>query len=72
MNYFKDKKTWVVSFVFSGGILLFNAFFLPPIYTALGDSVKSSSIILVGVGLFIARLLWIYVNIKFRLLIEES
>jgi len=68
----KDAKSWLVSFIVSAGILLFNAIFIEKIYTALGDQVKAKNVFLVSSGLFVFRVIWFYANLRIRLFMEKG
>jgi hypothetical protein len=71
MTHLKDKKSWLISIVISAGILAFNTAFIPPLYRAMGDQVQASSVFFVSCGLFILRVLWFYINIQWRLMLEK-
>jgi len=68
----KDVKSWSIAFVESLGILVFNAVFVPSLYTALGEKVSAKSVIIVSIGLFLLRMVWFYANLKFRLFLEKG
>lgn len=72
MKHLTDKKSWVIAFIESAGIFLFNAVFVPGFYVALGETVSTQSIIIVSAGLFLLRMIWFYLNLKIRLFLEKG
>jgi len=71
MKHLKDMKSWSIAFIESLGIFLFNAVFVQSFYTALGESVSSSSVLIVSGGLFVLRMVWFYLNLRIRLYLEK-
>lgn len=72
MNYLKDKTSWTISIIESLGILVFNAIFIPGFYSALGDQVSTSSVVIVSTGLFVLRIFWFYLNLMVRMYLEKK
>lgn len=71
MKFFSDHKSWVIAFVESFGILLFNAAFVPGAYKLLGENVSTKGVVTVSAWLFIIRMLWFYLNLICRLKLEK-
>lgn len=71
-KHLNDKTSWVISILESLGILVFNAIFIPSFYTALGDQVSASSVVIVSTGLFVLRIVWFYLNLRIRLMLEKK
>lgn len=72
MKQFTDKKSWVIAFIESAGIFLFNAVFVQGFYHALGEQVSNMSVIIVSAGLFFLRMIWFYLNLRIRLFLEKG
>lgn len=71
MNYLKDKKSWAIAVIESLGILVFNAIFVKGFYSALGENVSTSSVVIVSAVLFFLRVAWFYLNLMCRLFLEK-
>lgn len=71
MKYFMDKKSWVIATAESLGILAFNAAVIPDFYSALGETVSTTSVLIVSASMFFLRIVWFYMNIVFRLFLEQ-
>jgi hypothetical protein len=72
MNHLTDKSSWAIAFIESLGIFLFNAVFVQSFYTALGDDIQMTSILIVSGGLFLLRMVWFYLNLRIRLFLEKG
>lgn len=72
MKHLNDRKSWAIAIVESLGILAFNAAFIPSFFEALGDQVSRENVVIVGVLLFVVRILWFYVNLRLRLHFEKG
>ena len=68
MKYLGDKKSWLIAFVSSLGILLVNIVFTPSVYRWSGATVTEYQVAFVSIVFFIARIIWFYVVILWRLL----
>lgn len=71
-KHLRDRKSWTVALVESFGIFLFNAAFMEDFYSALGDKVQNKNVLLISGGLFIARVLWFYGNLRWRIFWEKG
>lgn len=72
MKHLDDRKSWTIAIIESLGILAFNAVFIPSFFEALGDQVSRENVVIVGVLLFVVRILWFYINLKIRLHLEKG
>ena len=72
MRFLDDKTSWAIAIIESLGILVFNAIFIPSFYTALGDKVSTSSVVIVSTGLFVFRIFWFYLNLMLRMYLEKK
>lgn len=72
MKHLNDGKSWSIAFIESAGIFAFNAVFVQGFYTALGETISGQSVVIVSGGLFLLRMVWFYLNLKFRLFLEKG